>query len=174
MNPNIDDIIDFLTTLRDKSGGTLPELTRIAWDSYLSEIYIHQRSLDLSEFIRVRNEFAFPTNDNDPDANDPVLAIASGKYYVEDPSIPDGECVSQTTFEALSLDIRDVANHFGGELPPTFAVAYEAKLLAMSVTDEISDSEHEQLTSLLPTIDNSPIKDIKAFMQKYQHSGNCS
>ena len=167
MHPNINEIIELLRAVRNQNGGTLPELTRIAWDSYLTEVYVHQRSLDLSEFVKVRDEFKFPTSDSDPDANDPVLAIASGKYYVADLSIPDGECVFQSTFDGISLDIRDVANHFDGELPPHFAVAYEANLLAMYHTNEISALEHEKLLSLIPVVENSPVEEIELFMQRY-------
>lgn len=150
----------------EQNEGKLPELDGIAWHAYL-----HEGVIDHVDYIEWFRNF-FPTLDDDPEANDPVLAIAIGKFNVEDPSISEGDCVFQTTFEGLSLDIRDVAANFGGMLPPPFSVAYEAKLLALYHSHEITDSEYEQLLAMIPIVENSPVAEIKSIMQKFQNSKN--
>lgn len=164
-------LIEISDLFRSKaSGSNLPELFRIAWDSYLSELAVSSSGdfFDRDDYVELRDQGFFPSFSTDPDCNDPVLAIAIGKHYQEhDPNIPEGECLYETQFEGLYRKIGQDKKHLGGELTPGFAVDWAARLLAVHDCKEITDDEYEQLKGLLLLIEGNPVKDVEALTRKY-------
>lgn len=159
--PDMHKLAKILRSKKAEGGGTLPELYGIAWYSYLHDIGYDV--IDHTDYEIVQD--FFPSNEDDPDDQSPVLAIAHGKHRNQKLAESDDDCILETTFEGLSRQMKEEAQFFEGQLPSPYAVAYEAKLLALRHNNEISESEYEQLRSLIPIVENSPVEEIEAFMQ---------
>lgn len=158
---SIGEIANLLRAKCEENGGKLDELSRIAWDAYLSTGVI-----DHVDYDKVRDHF--PNFDTDPECNDPVNAIAIGKHYREhDPSIAEGDCLYETEFEGLSRKIGEDKKHLGGELTPGFTVAWAGKLLGLFDCKEITEEEYRQLKAMLPVLENDPVKEVEAVTRKY-------
>mgnify|MGYP003384580426 CR=1 FL=1 len=160
------EIYKFLKEQSERNGGTLPELTQIAWHAYVGTMFVNIKSLNHWDYEKFW-EF-FPNFDTDPDCNDPVLAIAVGKHYFDpDPSIPEGECLYETEFEGFFRQIGQDKKKLGGELTPGFTAAWSGKLLGEHDSGEITDEEYERLKAMLPVLDSDPVKEVEAATRKY-------
>ena len=161
------EIVDLFTC--KANGAELPELYRIAWDSYLTALAVNSDApFDRDDYVELRDQGFFPSFSTDPECNDPVLAISIGKHYQEhDPSIPEGECLYETEFEGLSRKIGQDTKHLGGQLTPGFTVAWAGKLLGLHDCNEITDQEYEQLKAMLPELEGNPVEEVEALTRKY-------
>ncbi len=164
---DVDEIANLLKAEINSNGGTLPELYRIAWDAYLQamvgnsgDIFDHVDSEKVSEY--------FANFDNDPEANDPVLAMACGKHYKDNYyGNAEGEFVDESDFQALHREINQETKHFGGKLPPAYTVAWTGQLLGLHHCKVITDSEYEQLLAMLPVLEDNPVKKVEEFTRRY-------
>lgn len=168
LKPDWNEIGELLKNMAECNGGSLPELYRIGWQSYLGAIAGNSDDLsDLSDYIELRDQGYFLDFDSDPECNDPDLAISIGKHYFPDPNIPDGECINDSEFEGLSRRIRQDTEHFGGKLTMPFSVAWYGRLLGLHQCNVITDSEYEQLLAMLPVVEENPVKKVAEFMSRF-------
>ncbi len=168
--PDMHKLAAILRSKKAEGGGTLPELYGIAWHSYLHDIGYDV--IDHTDYEIVQD--FFPSNEDDPDDQNPVLAIAHGKHRNQKLAESDDDCVLETTFEGLSRQIKEEAQFFAGQLPSPYAVAYEAKLLALYHNNEISDNEYQQLLAMLPVTEDSPVAEVEEFMRECLTSNDAS
>ncbi|MBX9720850.1 MAG: hypothetical protein K2X81_05620 [Candidatus Obscuribacterales bacterium] len=166
---DVSEIATLLAEVKDSSGGSLPELYRIAWDAYLSTLVGDSGdAFDHNDFIELRDQGYFPSFEDDPDANDPVLAMAIGKHYKENYyGNAEGEFVYESDFQAAHREINQETKHFNGKLPPPYVVAWTGRLLGMHQCKVITDEEYEQLSAMLPVLEDNPIKIVEAFTKRY-------
>lgn len=169
LKPNLDEIAELLKKVAERNGSKLPELYRIAWQAYLGALAVNSGDVfDHNDYIELRDKGYFLTFDDDPDTNDPVLAISCGKHYLQDEDeLPDGIFIMETEFEGLHRKILSDSKHLGGKLTEPFAVAWYGKLLGLRQCEVISNKEYEQLSAMLPEIMNNPVNEVEAFMNRY-------
>lgn len=160
LDPYITEIANILKLKSEKQGGALVELERIAWQSYLNS-----GVLDHVEFEQVRHHFL--SFEDDPNANDPDLAMSIGKHNKRDPNLPPGGFIHQTKLEELVNDVEDELAHFDGQLPAGYVVALSGRFLGLHDCKEITDEEYEQLKAMLPVLENDPVKEVEAATRKY-------
>jgi hypothetical protein len=164
---DVNEIAKLLADVSDRNGGNLPTLYRIAWDAYLMALVGNSGdSFDHNDYIELRHHF--PTFDDDPDANDPVNAMAIGKHYKDNYyGISEGDFVDESDFQGLYREIKQETKHFGGRLPPPYTVSWSAQLLGLHQCNVISDTEYGELSAMLPVLKDNPAKEVEAFTRRY-------
>lgn len=161
---DIDEIARMLKQESERNGGTLSKLDNIAWHAYLSSL--PGAVLDHVDYERVQQYF--PNFDDDPDAQDPVLAMAIGKHYKDNYyGVAEGEFVNESEFEGLYRQIKQETKHFGGHLPPPYTVAWSGKLLGLHQCKALIDLEYELLLEMLPILEDNPVKKVEEFTRQY-------
>jgi hypothetical protein len=68
--------------------------------------------------------------------------------------------LTKPTFEELEHRIRRDIDHFEGNLPETYAIAWYGYLAAMIEWGLLSPSDHGKLTSMLPMLLENPATSI--------------
>jgi len=64
---------------------------------------------------------------------------------------------SQPTFDELRSRINDDIDHFRGQLPERYAIAWGGYIAALLEWGAISVDDHARLFDMLPRVENNPV-----------------
>lgn len=162
LKPDLNELSKLLSDVAEQNGGVLPELYRMAWRGYLLALVGDSGdAFDHNDYDDLRHHF--PQMEDDP-----VSAMARGKHYKGNYyGVAEGAFVDETEFQGLHREIVQEIRHFGGQLPPSYTVAWTGQLLGAFHCKTISNSEYQQLLAMLPSMENNPIKFVEVAMSKY-------
>ena len=175
--PTKHDIDKQLEAARRLWGGTLPELDAIAWDAYIISLVGEPGMLSAQDYRDIRHPL--------PDINDnPVDAILEGTHYWlekedetddddddDDDDKDDSNFYVESRLERHKREILADTKHFGGHLPDRFAVAWAGMLYGLYRWSLISEAEYQELSDLLPNIENNPVERIERCVEDPQRLG---